>query len=547
MVSIPKISLGRSAWLLSLLILPAIYFLTLGFHGFADTDQGFVTGLAHRILQGERMYSDFNYVRPPLTPYLHAAVMWLLPRSLFIVGSRALFYLMIWAYTALAVLILDKHFDLDRLGIPKWVLGGLGFVFSVHNYPAMPWHTTDGILFGVIGVFLLTTREGLWATVLGLFSLYLSALAKQPFGLMLPLGAALVLHLRPQRRTWLAVGIAALLCGLATLGLIKLFPEMLRQISGSSKVTDLVSSGFRMYLKPFLYVLVPVLVGILGLRRLAPTGIFREVVGWACVMLPVAWLAGQLYEVERTNDHATPILWFYHLLLLAAVCWATVKYARTHRKEHLVFLLLCVLCWLSGISWGYTVPALFALPGMFALLHVLTRELGFVSAAHVRPLKRWLAPALLLVSTALFLGISRHPYRDKPRAELVYPAAEVFPEMGHIQTSLYGYSKLAEFKEHYQRFGDPYVVLPAMPLAHFLTQSSSPIGVDWAYDIEIGGKDLPAFVSKLNEGAQTVFVEKARIAETSASSLLGHVVTHWTPVDSGEHFVVYRQPIASQQ
>lgn len=546
MASIQRDSLGRSLGLLLFLVLPAVYFFMLGFYGFADTDQGFVPGLAHRILQGEHMYSDFNYVRPPLTPYLHAVVMWLLPRSLFIVGSRALFYLTIWAYTGLAVLTLDKHFDLDRLGIPKWVLGSLGFVFSVHNYPAMPWHTTDGILFSMIGIYLITTREGLVTTMLGLFSLYLSALTKQPFGLMVPLGAALVLHLRPQRRTWLAVGIAAVLCGLTTLGLIKLFPEMLRQISGSSKVSDLMSSGFRMYLKPFVLVLLPVLVGILGLKRLAPAGIFREVVGWICLLLPAAWLMGQLYHVEQAGDYATPILWFYHLMLLSAVCWGTVNYVRNRRKEALVFLLLCVLCWLSGISWGYTVPALFALPGTFVLLYVLTQELDFLSTVHVSPLKRRLAPALLLFSTVLFLGISRHPYRDKPRAELVYPAGDVFPEMSYIHTSHFGYHKLVEFKAHYQTFGDPYVVLPAMPLAHFLTQSSSPIGVDWAYDIEIGGKDLPVFINKFTEKAPTVFVEKARMEESSASSLLGHVLTHWTPVDTGEYFVVYRQPTASQ-
>ncbi|MFN8393378.1 MAG: hypothetical protein U0176_01750 [Bacteroidia bacterium] len=546
MASIQGKILGQPLGLLLFLTLPVLYFLLLGFHGFADTDQGFVPGLAHRILQGERMYRDFNYVRPPLTPYLHAAVMWLLPHSLFMVGSRALFYLTIWAYTGLAVLTLDKQFDLDRLGIPKWLLACLGFVFSVHNYPAMPWHTTDGLFFSILGIYLITTRDGMLTTILGLVSLYLSALTKQPFGLMPLLGAALVVYLRPQRRTWVAVGIAGLLCGVATLGLVKLFPEMLRQISGSSKLSDLVTTGFRMYLKPLLLVLLPVLVGVWGLKRLAPENLFREVTGWICLLLPSAWLLGQYYIVEQAGDYTTPIFWFYHLLLLFGVCWCIMNYLRERRKELLVFLLLCVPCWLSGISWGYTVPALFALPGLFALIYVLTHELKFIGTLHVRSLKRLLAPVLVLFSTILFIAISRHPYRDKPRPELTFSAGEVFPGMSHIRTSHFGYHKLVEFKSHYHAFGDPYVVLPAMPLAHFLTQSSSPIGVDWAYDIEIGSKDVDRFIDKFSESAPTVFVEKARMEESAASSLLGHVLTHWTAVDTGEYFVVYRQPTETQ-
>lgn len=54
------------------LLLPLIYFLLFGFDGFADTDQGFVPGLAWRVKLGQWPYRDFVYVRPPLTPVLHA-------------------------------------------------------------------------------------------------------------------------------------------------------------------------------------------------------------------------------------------------------------------------------------------------------------------------------------------------------------------------------------------------------------------------------------------------------------------------------------------
>lgn len=536
-----------SRWLepLVFLSLPILYFLLFGRHGFADTDQGFIPGLSHRILQGEQMYRDFNYVRPPLTPYLHAVVMWLLPHSLFMLASRAIFFLMLSASMWWGVSALDRHLDLRRLGISKWLLAALGFVFSAHNYPAMPWHTTDGIFFGSLGIYLITCREGVVMTVLGLISLYLSALAKQPFALLLPLGAGTVLFLRPTKRSLLPISVAAVACGLVTLGLIWAFPDMLRQISGASKSQDLVATGLKMYLRPLVLVVLPFAATNLMLKRWVPLRIYRQVVGWGCTMMPVAWLVMQACQVHQLGTYQGPVLWFYHFLLVFAVCLGVWKWVVVRDRGMAVHLMLCALSWVTAISWGYTVPALFSLPGVFALVYFLADDLEWLVRADGGDVtgspRGWVMPALVGISMAFFYWVSHFPYRDAPRPELTYPAAEIFPGLSNIRTGSFGYHKLEELHQHYAAYGDPFVVLPTVPLAHFLTQSRSPLGVDWAYDIEIGQRDVPGFIDRLDASAATVFVEKHRMTEVEASTLLKHVITHWTPVDSGDYFVVYAQ------
>ena len=77
------------------LALPVLYFILFGRHGLDETDQGFITGLSHRILLGEVPYIDFLYVRPPGSPLLHTLELWVLPDAWEFLGARfmGIFYL----------------------------------------------------------------------------------------------------------------------------------------------------------------------------------------------------------------------------------------------------------------------------------------------------------------------------------------------------------------------------------------------------------------------------------------------------------------------
>ena len=74
--------------------LPLLYFLVYGFWGFSDTDGCFIPALSYRVINGEIPYKDFFYVRPALSPLLHALELLLLPANLEMIGMRLVAYLM---------------------------------------------------------------------------------------------------------------------------------------------------------------------------------------------------------------------------------------------------------------------------------------------------------------------------------------------------------------------------------------------------------------------------------------------------------------------
>lgn len=84
------------------LLLPLAYVLTIGRLGWSHSDDGFILGYAWRVFQGELVYRDFIYVRPPGSVYLHALWFWLVPRDWVFLTGRAAYCLQIMVYSMVA-------------------------------------------------------------------------------------------------------------------------------------------------------------------------------------------------------------------------------------------------------------------------------------------------------------------------------------------------------------------------------------------------------------------------------------------------------------
>ena len=171
-------------------------------YGVNETDGGFLTGLAWQILQGKRLYGDILYVRPPLPVWLRSLELLLLPDHWATIGERCIFYLKVGAYSWMGASILTES---SR----RWVLATLGFVISVHCYPPMAWHTTDGILFAVSGIWCAIKIRRTWGVVPATAAIFAAVLCKQSF-YALPAAFILLLAFDRGRRAagW---GIASLL------------------------------------------------------------------------------------------------------------------------------------------------------------------------------------------------------------------------------------------------------------------------------------------------------------------------------------------------
>ena len=112
------------------------------------TDFGYFYGHPWRILQGEVPYRDFAYITPPVALYWHAFWLRVTPDGISVLAGKISFLAEMLAVAWMGALYLNRVFDLKRLDLPVSLLATAGFVWGVHTFPPMPWHTVDGILFG---------------------------------------------------------------------------------------------------------------------------------------------------------------------------------------------------------------------------------------------------------------------------------------------------------------------------------------------------------------------------------------------------------------
>lgn len=518
-------------------LLPLLYFCLYGFDGFADTDQGFVPALAWRVKLGQLPYLDFVYVRPPLTPVLHALELWLWPLDLQVLGMRLDYYLMLWASVAFGVMTLRRHWDFQRLGIHPWMLGVLGFLFAAHNFPAMPWHTVDGIFFGSLGIWLVTHPHARWRMVAGLCALALAGLAKQPFAVMLPLGMGLLGLLHPLKKTLVVSALAlGVLAAGATLALT-LLPQgfaaaMLAQVMGASQAGELLRTGLILYLWPS-GIAVAILLGVGAFMR-TPRGKRWLAVGLLATLalFPLGHAGLAVWKMT----FMPPRLGVYHALLLAAMLAAMFHGRKGGRKPAAVLLLLSVLSWASSLSWGYAVPVLFALPGVFGVLLLMRGHLGFTFAT-------WHLPAAAGLAFLGFFLLQLFPYRDAPRWELQAGAGQVFPQLSHIRTSAENIARLKELRALDSLYQGNFIVLPAQPAAHYLARRVPPLGIDWEHDAEIGPATLHAMIARMRRLEGGILVERSRMDEAHAAdphyrSTLLKEALQWDCVPLGNYFDV---------
>lgn len=491
--------------------LPLVYTLLYGSNGFADTDGGFIPGLAWRVLNGQLPYLDFVYVRPPLTPMLHALELWIWPDRWELIGMRLDYYLMLWGAVAFGMQALRRQIDFEGMGIAPWLLASIAFMLGVHNFPATAWHTVDGIFFGAMGFWLLSGRTSVLVQALGLLALALSGLAKQPFFILLPAGLVLLPLLQPRR-----VAIFASLLGLGTLGglsalTILLLPHgftaaMMDQVLGAGEGEVLLQTGVLNYGLPA--VMAGAALGLVVLTK-GRDGLGR-ILGMAfqvgLLALPLLYVALQF----RRMEFVPPVWGTFHALLLLAWAAAAMIWRTGNRHGAVVLFALGLLSWASGLSWGYAMPVLFALPGV----------VGVAWWAHRASGGRWFSWRLLTVSVFVACLLWQlFPYRDVPVWQQVGGAGEIFPKLGHVRTNPQNLAKWRELAELDSVLQGRYAVVPAQPGVHWLTGSQPLLPTDWEHDAEVGNKPIPALEERARNLNLAIVVEMERIPEADAADL----------------------------
>jgi hypothetical protein len=461
--------------------------------GIEYTDTGFILGLAHRISTGQKIYFDFDYVRPPLTPLI-----WSIPMRFDIEAKevlvRSLVLVQKIAISWCSYLILQKNGVENKICIWASIIT---LAFSIHHIPLMPWHTTDGLFFAYISATFYTLNSPATAMAFAI----MAALTKQsyyPFPLTV---LALSIIQFPNRR--LTVLLTSLFFGVI-LFRNPYLSEFYKIAKDSTPLKDVMSFAINPHLKigssSLVYILCALAI-LLTLRK----GAVPALIGLA-ILYPQAdliySLANDIVSSSKLNfpliregvTHITMTLSVIHILLfLRRVGTKGIK----NKQIHIAAILLSA-AWMSTISWGYA-NYLFAYGLLLSANLVLLQK-----SIHLRPQS---LTALSCITIATFLIIRLvAPYRMNG------PLLEKYEmvQSGHykfIWASKTDIEKLESIKNLSKQSGCK-ETYPAAPQAALVGGYTPYMRADWKMDVE-----YPSHKDALQDLAKNnckLFVERDR-------------------------------------
>jgi hypothetical protein len=563
-----------------------IYFVSFGSLAWHPTDYEQTYGYAWRVIHGEVPYRDFIYHKPPGTPFLHAVWM-LFPDDLQVRASRLFFYLQISLPA-----VLPAAWAVSRGRVPfGWRLPCLvaaGALLAAHNFPLMPWPTTDGAMFASIGAVAWAeswtapaTRRAPISRAIASSALVLAVLCKQSFfPLCIAFGGVTVFDLvraawkwrrsgaplRPALVTFAAsalpaLGIGALFVGgLAAAGA---WSDFRAQMGSQSTLDALWEFGFTGWPMELIWV-VPA-TAFLPLLRLWDGGL-RGVGGWVARGGALLLLLGLAQFTLAHPDTGYGVLGHVGFFVLlgtflgrlgaALLSWdLSRRYPGVQRADpvtlvlHLFFVVTAFSC---RLSLGYQTPVL-GLAGLGLVLHEV-----FPEERH--PLEA--LPVLLAVAgigSALWQANADRPYRDGARATLTRNLGELFPKLSGIRTAQGNFDRYADLKDVVTRYARganaPYALTQDYPGIHWLMGDRNPIALDWCYYLDIPGFE-PRLISELERTGALAIVPKESDAPWATGARPGPcerldlgrhnavsrtVVNTWHLIGQSPYFCVYQR------
>jgi hypothetical protein len=497
-------------------------------YGHHPTDDGWILAFAWRVFHGEVPHRDFIYVRPPLSPVLHS-IWFLLPVDWQFWAARLSYH--IWMGL---IFLLPPISVAWKSGMSRWQvfvlfsMSGLGWLYSLHRFPSMPWYTVDALLFSALGLAALysawswpwtSARNQLRMLFAGAIASGFAPWAKQNFALIpmayMIAGSLLVLIISETRaQTMKRCAVIALGAALPStffvlyLSFFSGLDDFIDQLKAVSGADDLIFAGIVRFLpqSPAQYgLLMLALMAGAATQRAHFTRVCRPALrtGFPLFLMPFMGLAYGLFALVQSEDTpwaGTGFSRFLFLLFCAylagygiMIVLGAIKAKRLGPADSsfVVFGVGSILtAWCASISWGYQYPILGFAP--------LACAVGLVLIRHDLPIaERVLGTSFILLFLALGLKTIAsvnywRPYRDVPRLHQSQDLAAIFPKFGPtLKTGEKNFTRYLQLKNISTELTNIHpdrsqVVLPDFPLFYFLTDRMNPVSVDWWLNGETG-------------------------------------------------------------
>lgn len=523
----------------------SFYCLILSQYGMETWDTGYISSFSWRIINGQNVYEDFLYKFPPVTIYLHAFFMKILPEVGQFFYFRIIAYLSYGLQVYLFVSGIYLLYDIKKIN--KWAIMIVCFMISWMNFSPYPWPTTDGIFFASIAFWMVSKYKN--SNFIQLFCIalfcFLSALSKQSFYLI-PILFLIWINFKYNVKTAIVflINIILLLSAFTlTITSITSWQKFANQLNGELRLQDLYSVGFHNY-----------------------------------VFLPIKWLipliivcAASLYFfLKKTNKKIVDLLQYLNelsflLVIVSIFClfinksWlasfvafdagaVALIYAFTIKKKSISHLFpLCVLLaisWSVSISLGYPAPLLFGTGIILTLITLMENEVSFNPKYYF-----FLGLPLCVIAFAS----NRNPYREASIVDLDYSMETISPKLKFIKTKKETFNKHLELKNLIDKYGENYIVAPNMPMTNYLFNDQSELPTDWLIDTEVN-RQTKKIIAICAEKKNYIFIEKSFVTgedygkyTLEVSSMAWFIYKKFNKIAETKYFIIYNQLKANEK
>lgn len=511
-------------------------------NGHSPTDDGWMLGLAWRVVQWEIPYRDFIYIRPPLSPLL-ATAWFVLPYHWIFRAARCGFFFLM----ALPALFAWREFIKSHL---KFSLGTIGplcltisfYLFACSQALPTPWHTVDALIFTTIaGGFSLNHPNWKRGFAAGLFC-GLAALCKQNFAIIIPVIA--LRFLIPQgakKKAWiffLLGGAGPFIALMGFLSLTSSSDAFRDQVFGGSQSHHILNV-IKLYLNSPGLLLLGVFIGCIAARP--PKQMNAE---WVRTTLPIACTVYFLVTPDNSHRPSFFVFWIVVGIFLGNV-GTLIPGKTSHHNQTLAMLCLFALiaAFAASISIGYPFPTL--------ALALLSAPIIMLMPSPTHPRANLLAGILLIASMSMtcwrFLAT---PYQEMPRDSQTMDLAKVVPKFGRMWTNPKNYGRFLDLDTVFQKYKvnqSSVVVMPEFPHWYFLHGIKNPVSLDWIQPTEIANQAnrlIDEFDKRVNFAVIECleFDDKTCTTERRPSEISAWVSKSWQKIDQIGPFIVFKNP-----
>ncbi|MDR6967668.1 hypothetical protein J2X31_001680 [Flavobacterium arsenatis] len=522
----------------------AFYSLILSQFGMENYDTGYIPSFSWRIINGEDAYQDFIYKGPPVTLYLNALLMKLLPISGQFFLFRIITYVIFSIQVYLCVSAFDNLYDFKAIRINKWAVMCICFMVSLLNFSPYPWPTLDGLFFVSIAFWLMSEQKQFqfFKSFTIAFLCLLCAFTKQSFYLV-PFLFIL----------WFLIEYGlkkAIIFSILTLFLLSIFLLVISSITSLSNYANLTT-------------------GETTLQQLYNTGFSNYVFMPWHLSLPIFILIGLsiFFYLKKTKQEFTVLakpfkvvflilfaisifLSFFKIELASRVGFNTgcigILYLFFFKKKNFKYIFPLIvslgISWSVSISLGYPYPILFATGIILTLIIVLYNMEIFYFKVYILS-----TLSILLTSIALVaFSYNLYPYREKNIFNLTYSLGTISPKLKYIKTNKENFEKHLDLKELIKKYGNSIIVAPNFCMTNYIFDKQSQLPADWIINTEVN-REFDRFIKLAAKKENYVFLEKSFVKEKSFlvdedadSSYIGrYIYFNFKKVDETEHFLIY--------